>query len=443
MSKLYQPIEGTITRLNDEGEGVIEQPEKRPILVANTLPGERVEAVPFKRTKEGLEADISAVIEPSVHRVTPVCPYATVCGGCRWQHIDYDFQVQTKRDLVDQAFAEAHLDVKVDAIIASEAQLQYRNRMDYTFGSDGQLGLKMPGRWWDVLDLETCFLLSEQTPMILKRVREWTKASGLPFWNVRTHEGFFRYLVIREGKNTGERLIMLTTSDKFTLNDEQKKSFVDLLDDVTTSILIGVNDTITDLSIPGSIETLKGKPFLHETVNGLTYRIQPASFFQTNTMMAAKLQDAVIEACGEIKNKRLLDLYCGAGFFSLALAKQATDVIGVEIDEAAIRAADENAELNGIKNTRFIASKAETFDWVGENPDVVIIDPPRAGLHPSVIETLTKALPERIVYVSCKYQKLIEELPAFLEHYRVESVRALDLFPQTPHVEIVVSLIKL
>lgn len=376
-------------------------------------------------------------------KIEPKCPYFGVCGGCALQDVAYADQVIEKKRLIDEAFVAAAIDVPAWEIISSDNDYYYRNRMDYPFGYQGELGLKARGKWWKTLDLTTCFLLSPETPEIMQRVRDWSKKMELPFWNVKTHLGFLRYLVIREGKNTGERLIMLVTSATHPFSDDQKKSFVDLLNDVATSIIWGVNNTITDLSIPNSIEVLKGNPYLQEQVNGITYHIQPASFFQTNTQMAAKLQDTVVEFCGEINNKKVMDLYCGAGFFSLALAREAKDVVGVELDAAAIEAAKVNAEVNNISNTRFLASKAEEYDWVSDEPDVVVIDPPRSGLHKNVLLALTKAHPQRIVYVSCKYQKMIEELPQFLPHYKITAVRALDLFPQTPHVELVVQLTKI
>lgn len=383
-----------------------------------------------------------AFFVPPEHRIQPLCPYAGVCGGCAWQQIDMETQREEKRRMVQEAFDAAKIEAKIPPVLGNDQHFHYRNRMDYCFGRDGQLGLKTSGRWWETLDLQTCFLLSPETPEILQRVREWTKSTGLTFWDVRTHEGFFRYLVIREGKHTNERLIMLIVSDQAELTAEQKKQFVELLDDKATSILIGVNDRITDLSIPSRTETLKGDPWLHEVVNGIRYRIQPASFFQTNTTMAAVLQNTVIDFCGQIDKKFVMDLYCGAGFFTLALAKAGAKTIGVEIDAAAIDAAHLNAGLNTL-TAEFVASKAEEYDWKAKQPDVVIIDPPRAGLHPSVLATLTRALPERIIYVSCKYQRLLQELPELLLNYRLAEVRVLDLFPQTPHVEVVCQLIRL
>ncbi len=373
-------------------------------------------------------------------KIEPKCPYFGVCGGCALQDMNYGEQVAEKKRLIAEAFAGAGIDLPEWEIVPSDSAYYYRNRMDYPFGYQGELGLKARGKWWKTLDLTTCFLLSPETPEIMQRVRTWAKASELPFWNVKTHLGFLRYLVIREGKNTDERLIMLVTSATHPFNEQQQRSFVALLDDMATSIIWGVNDKITDLSIPTSIEVLKGNPYLQEQVNGIIYRIQPGSFFQTNTQMAAKLQDTVMEFCGEITNKKVMDLYCGAGFFSLALARQAKEVVGVELDAEAIGAAKVNAEVNGVGNTRFLAAKAEEYDWVKDEPDVVVIDPPRSGLHKNVLETLTKALPKRIVYVSCKYQKMIEELPQFLPFYKITAIKALDLFPQTPHVEVVLCL---
>ncbi len=377
------------------------------------------------------------------HKIQPRCPYADTCGGCSWQHIASDFQPKIKREAVQDAFDSANIEARVSAVEPCPLPFYYRNRMDYVFGKNGELGLKASGHWWETLDLNTCFLLSKEAPEILELVRVWTRASGLPFWNVKTHQGFFRYLVMREGKNTHERLIMLVVSNQHELSDEQRTALSIVLKPFATSLLIGVNETITDLSIPQRTEMLYGEPFLHELVNGFRYRIEPASFFQTNTVMAEKLQDTVCALAGDLKNKIVLDLYCGAGFFSLALARHAKKVIGIELDQKAIEAARVNAQLNSILNAEFFASKVESFDFAREQPHVVILDPPRAGLHPSVIETLLKALPDRIVYVSCKYSKLVEELPKFLNAYKLEEVRALDLFPQTPHVEVVVSLKKL
>jgi len=396
------------------------------------------------------------------------------CGGCKWQHIDYQEQLAIKLDLIKKTFLEKEIEIPLTEVVPCSKQFFYRNRMDFMFGRNGELGLKETGCWWSTLDLPACYLLSEESNKILSQVREWTRTSGLPFWDNKTHEGFFRALVIREGKNTGERLITLVTNKP---KNEAEKNIISkfskaiqtnqhsntpTLHDFITSILWGVNERLTDLSLADEIEVLKGTPYLHEEINGLKYRISPNSFFQTNSEMAAKLQDTVLEFASPIKDKTIADLYCGAGFFTLALARAGTKkIIGIEADEAGIEAAKVNAELNsdGVVKwwsdglplealakwgvVEFLAAKIEDYfkdQSVIENFDTIVLDPPRAGLHPKVIETLLKILPSKIIYVSCNFHHLAEELPKFLENYQLTEARALDLFPQTPHVEVVVKL---
>ncbi len=312
--------------------------------------------------------------------------------------------------------------------------------MDYVFDTDGRLGLKEPGRWWSVIDLSTCLLLSKKTAEILQRIRNWTRGTGLPFWNNKTYEGFFRYLVIREGKNTGQRLVLVTTSTPPDSVSTQKimEELPTVLGDLATSVLWGVNPHITDLSIPETISPLAGKPYLEEEINGLRYRIAPGSFFQTNTRMAARLQQTVKEFCQPLEEKSIVDLYCGAGFLTCSLSG-ARRLVGVEIDPLAIEAAKENANLNGI-TAEFHAEKSEAYDWTSACPQTVILDPPRSGLHPDVIKTLRRVVPASIVYVSCNYQRCAQELPLLLDRYRLTKAHALDLFPHTPHVELVLLL---
>lgn len=438
-NQLNQQLTGKVIGISDDGSGVIESPRK-PIFAYNTIPGETVTVTTKRKMKDGIQATLDHVDEPSVHRVQPLCPYAGVCGGCKWQHVDYDFQRAMKLSLVKQTFAEHDIDLPLERIEGCPEPFYYRNRMDYVFGRDGSLGLKEPGRWWSVLDLQSCFLLSKDGVDIMHRVRDWARGSGLPFWDLDTHEGFFRYLVIREGKNTGERLVMLVTNrpGEHETVEQMRQELVPLLEDKATSILWGINDRMTDLSVADEIHALKGEPYLEEVVNGLRYRIAPNSFFQTNTLMAAKLQDAVKTACEPLADKSVLDLYCGAGFFTLALTG-ARRLMGIELDAAAIDAAKINAELNGLK-ADFHAAKVEDVDWIKHCPQVVILDPPRAGLHPHVLKTLRLALPARIIYVSCNYGRFAQELAILLEHYRISSVQAFDLFPHTPHVELVTIL---
>ncbi|TAK03761.1 23S rRNA (uracil(1939)-C(5))-methyltransferase RlmD [Patescibacteria group bacterium] len=450
--KLYQPISGKIERLAHDGSGEISRAEGKPYFIYNTIPGETITALPFKRAKEGVRAELQSVAEASLDRVKPTCPYAGTCGGCKWQHMGYERQLAEKLAGIRDAFEKAGLTCPVSSVMPCPDPLYYRNRMDYVFGRNGELGLKQPNKWWATLDLETCYLLSEESVEVTRRVREWTRKTGLPFWDAKTQTGFFRYLVIREGKNTGERMVMIVTARPEAPQAHQAlQELPALLDNLATSVIWGINPHLTDLSIAHEIIPLKGNPWIHERVNGVSYKITPNAFFQTNTVMAAKLQDTVRDFCGDLSGKTLLDLYCGSGFFSLALARdplmlplskgEVARVIGIELSAEAIECAKENAVANGI-TAEYFASSAEAFDWKGYAPDVVILDPPRAGMHPKVIETILEAAPPVLVYVSCSYTRFIQEFTKLGDKYVLDSATALDLFPQTPHVECVFKLVR-
>ncbi|MEI6510543.1 MAG: 23S rRNA (uracil(1939)-C(5))-methyltransferase RlmD [Candidatus Uhrbacteria bacterium] len=459
--KLLQPISGTVDRLAPDGSGVINRPEGKPFLIYNVIPGEEVTATVVKRGPDGVRAKLDSIVVASPDRVAPRCPYAGTCGGCKWQHMDYTRQRQEKLNRLRSTFAEAATECPVESVVASPDQFYYRNRMDFTFGRDGELGLKMPDKWWAALNLETCYLLSPESVEIVNAVREWARSTGLPFWDGKTHAGFFRYLVIREGKFTGERMVTLVTTDPTGLKslgidgiprDFSPAGFVAAIGDRATSIIHGINDGITDLSISDVLVPLKGDPFIHEEINGVRFKITPNAFFQTNSAMAAKLQDEVVRHCEAAvtgkTNATVLDLYCGSGFFSLALAKRSPtmNVVGIEENAEAIACAKENVATNGVSAEYFV-SKAEEFDWKSYAPDVVIVDPPRAGMHPKVIETLLEAAPPTIIYISCKYERFLMEwngtansAPALSTKYRLADAAALDLFPHTPHIEFVARL---
>ncbi len=447
--KLLQPISGTVDRLAPDGSGVINRPEGKPFLIYNVIPGEEVTATVVKRGPDGVRAKLDSIVVASPDRVAPRCPYAGTCGGCKWQHVDYTRQRTEKLNRLRSTFAEAATECPVESVVASPDQFYYRNRMDFTFGRDGELGLKMPDKWWAALNLETCYLLSPESVEIVNAVREWARSTGLPFWDGKTHAGFFRYLVIREGKNTGERMVTLVTATNDAFRPE---GLVAAIGDRATSIVHGINDGITDLSISDVLVPLKGNPFIHEEINGVRFKITPNAFFQTNSAMAAKLQDEVVRHCETAvvgkTNPTVLDLYCGSGFFSLALAKRSSTikVVGIEENAEAIACAKENVAANAVEAEYFV-SKAEEFDWKSYAPDVVIVDPPRAGMHPKVIETLLEAAPPTIIYISCKYERFLMEwngtansAPALSTKYRLADAAALDLFPHTPHIEFVARL---
>jgi len=431
-------ITSKVISLDHDGRGTLPCGAKTAH-VRFAVPGDEIEATLVKRVKGELQGRLDRIVTPAPERVACECPYGGSCGGCPLQMLAYESQLKWKRTFVEQAFRAAGFDFAIPEAQASDALFRHRNRMDYVIspGEDGgiALGLKEPGRWWKTLDLKTCLMLSDDAVKCLAATRDWLKRNSVVPWDVRSHVGFARYLVIREGKNTGERLAILVTHGP-ELPDEA--GLVEALSPFATTILHAVNPTITDLSIGETYRLLHGRPELTEEVNGIRYAIPPRSFFQTNTAGAAALSD-IVRGLADLKgDETLLDLYCGVGFFSLQLAKSAKRVLGVELDADAIGAARRNAEANGALNVEFRPEKAEDLSWETEQPDVVLIDPPRSGLHPKVIDLLLEKAPPRIVYVSCNYNSLVKELPRFLTRYKLTKIRLLDMFPHTPHVETVV-----
>ncbi len=399
----------------------------------------------FMRRDQGTKiARIESITTPSTDRVSAPCPHAGVCGGCLWQHLSYEAQLRLKQQMINQAFEQAGHTERITSVMASDDQLYYRNRMDYAVGWLGTIGLKEYGSWNRYLDLKTCLLLSPDTPTILEKVRELMREHSLEPWDAKHHTGLMRYVVIREGKNTGERLIMLVVSSLTRINDTTREAIKAALSPLCTSLLLGEQTKITDLSYVTKAEALKGNPWFEETVNDIRYRIAPNSFFQTNSHMAAHLQQAVLDLVAASSSTSLLDLYCGLGFFGIAATKRFPElrVSGYELDAEAIELAKHNAAANGVTECiDFTSGPAEDLSWKDIEADTIILDPPRAGLHPRVLKTILEKKPRSIIYVSCNYHRLVEELKEFKQSYSIESIQALDLFPQTPHVEVVVKML--
>lgn len=397
--------------------------------------------------KKGKREKLSAIDELSLgmNRVKARCRYFGECGGCLMQDIGYKDQVELKRQLVNRAFEKHEIIARLekDAITYSPEQWFYRNRMDYPVGENEEIGLKPFGKWRDVLDLKECFLLSKKTPEILQLVRDWMRTYNLKGWNNVRYHGFVRYVVIREGKRTGERMIMIVTSG----DDHDPAIWPELvrrLKSSCTTLYHGVNPTITDISIPQDMRLLMGPEFLSEKINGYTYKIFPSSFFQTNSDGAELLQQRVR---AQVKGTRVLDLYCGLGFFTIDFAAQGKKTFGVELDAAAIELARENAKLNNVE-ADFAAASME--EWIrGDGPaivkdfaaDSIVVDPPRMGLHPRVVDWLKDQKVPELVYISCNYEQLAKEMLELQKVYKLVSLEAVDMFPNTPHIETIARFI--
>lgn len=451
-------INGTIAGYDDKGRGVFYAPTddgKATNTFVTPFSTQDDEIVgSFIKRDHGIKIlKLEQIVRPSPDRIQAPCPHAGVCGGCPWQHLDYEAQIRIKQNKINDAFQAAGHDERIDRIIPAHEKFHYRNRMDFAVGWNGEIGLKEYNAWNRYVDLTTCLLLNEGAGEILNQVRLWMRASDLQPWDAKFYTGDVRYVVIREGKNTGQRMISVVVKDFSRLSLAHRSLLTAHLSPFCTSLLLGEQSLKTDLSLAQKYECLKGEPWLEEIVNNVRYRIAPNSFFQTNSSMAAELQKTVHEfICrGAVSAPRsnavrpydILDLYCGLGFFGIYLAKQDPDikVAGFEIDSEAIELAKHNAEMNGVADqTAFTSGPAEDLSWKDSRADAIILDPPRSGLHPRVLKTLLEIKPERMVYVSCNFHRLVEELKQFKTTYRVTDLRALDLFPQTPHVEVVASL---
>ncbi|MBP6945121.1 23S rRNA (uracil(1939)-C(5))-methyltransferase RlmD, partial [Patescibacteria group bacterium] len=411
--KFGDDLQGRIERMDEKGRGVFtyQMPHiadgTRQVAVPFTTTGDEIDATFMKRDQGNWIASLKEVTHPSSDRVTAPCPHAGVCGGCLWQHMSYPAQLELKRTQINQALERAGHEERLKDVVPSTNTLHYRNRMDYVVGWQGTVGLKEYGSWNRYLDLQTCLLLDDATPTILQHVRDWMKEHELAAWDARRHTGLIRYCVIRLGKNTNERMVTIIVKDAAAISETARKGLTDRLAPLTTTLYLGENPEITDLSLAKTLTLLHGKEYLSEEVNGLRYLVHPNSFFQTNSDMAATLQTTVLRFLGLDRavspspSPFVMDLYCGSGFFGIACAKAGARVYGHELDAPAIELAQKNAIENDVaEQATFGAGPAEDLDWKALSPDAVIIDPPRSGLHPRALEMLLEKKPPTIVYVS-------------------------------------------
>lgn len=379
------------------------------------------------------------------------CLHFGACGGCSLQDLAYEAQLVYKKDAVAKALSGLG-GLPPLSILGAPEHWYYRNKMEFSFGDvyppePGKwlkLGMKPKGRWHTILDLEECHLPSPEAAGLLKAVRAWAEKEKVPPYNSHKKVGVLRNLVIREAKNTGERMVVLVCNEGAV----PEESFVQAVLSVypATTILIGRHLTVSDTAQADSVEVVYGPGHIKETLRfpdgAVSYRISPGSFFQTNTRGTEVLYGLVRSWARELGGGLALDLYCGGGGIALALAGACRKVVGVESVESAVRDAEANAALNGITNCDFYHAKAEFLlpALLDMEPDFAVVDPPRAGLHKSAVAALLAHTPPSLVYVSCNPEALARDLKPLMEKYSVERLQAVDLFPHTDHVETVALL---
>jgi 23S rRNA (uracil1939-C5)-methyltransferase len=414
------------------------------VFVRGGLPGDRVRARVTKTKRGFAEAAAEAVLEPSAQRVEPPCPYFGVCGGCRFQDLAYEAQIAQKEQQVRDALERiGRFEAPpLEPILPASSEYGYRNKLEYTFAeaADGVvLGFHKAGRWDELIGVDPCLLTTDLGNAIRNAVREWAREERLDAYDQTSGAGYLRHLVVREGRNTGQVLVLLVTSpgERF-----ETGYLVDVLRRFhgVRSIYWAVNDSPGQHTNLPSI-LLWGEEAIEEELLGLRFRLRPNAFLQTNTEMAEQLYELVREYAALAGTENVFDLYCGTGTIGLSLAGGAGAVWGVEISEEAVACAIENAELNGVDNARFFAGNVgqSLEELVGQAgaPDVVVVDPPRAGLAGKSLRRTGALGAARIVYVSCNPTTLASDLQVLRDEFGYELVhcRPVDMFPQTPHVE--------
>lgn len=391
---------------------------------------------------------MSAISSSTTDATAARCRHFGTCGGCSLQDRSYEDQLSYKKEKVAAAL-KGMPGLPALSIVGAPQAWNYRNKMEFSFGDvfppvAGQwlkLGMKPKGRWYHILDLQECHLPSPEAAPLLAAVRAWAEAEKVPPYNSHKKEGELRHLVIREAKNTKERMVVLVTST----GNVPKESFVQAVLSVypATTILVGRNAKISDTAVSDSFDVLTGPGHVTESLNfddaSVSYRISPLSFFQTNTKGTEVLYGILRSWTRELKAKLMLDLYCGGGGIALSLAGAAGRVIGVESNPAAVADAKANAALNHLANCEFYGSTVEFIlpSLLDMKPEAAVVDPPRAGLHASAAKALVDMAPPILFYVSCNPEALARDLMALGARYSVDRLSCVDLFPHTDHVETV------
>jgi 23S rRNA (uracil1939-C5)-methyltransferase len=414
------------------------------VFVRRGLPGDTVRAKVTKVQRRHAEADAIELVAGGPARVEAPCKHFPACGGCRFQDLDYGAQLEAKAAwVVDSLRRIAGIpDPVVEPIVPAEEIFGYRNKMEYSFapGPDGpELGLHRAGRWDEVLGIEQCWLTTDLGNAIRNTMRDWAREERLPAYDQAEGKGYLRHLIVREGINTGEALVQLVTHERERFDRERLIEVLTAFPQVK-SIQWTVNDSPAEVTnLPTQL--IWGADAIEEELGGLRFRVRPNAFLQTNTRMAERLYELARREARLTGGETVYDLYCGIGTIGLSMASNAMTVWGIDISEESVACAIENAELNSIGNAAFFAGNVgevlrDLRERAGE-PDVVVVDPPRAGLAGKALRRLGELGAPRVVYVSCNPTTLAGDSKRLAEEYGYRLVRTtpVDMFPHTPHVE--------
>lgn len=451
-----------ITGAAAEGKAIGKH-EDRIVFVPFAVPGDIIEAQVFKKKKNFFEARITKLIKPSPERIEPICSHFGVCGGCKWQNLSYENQLKFKqKQVADNLTRIGKIELpEITPIRGSSKSTFYRNKLEYTFSysrwvtqeeiqNESEIkerrgvGFHIPGMFDKVLDVDTCYLQSEDSNLIRNFIRSFGFEHNLSFYNVREHVGLLRNLIIRNSNRNDLMVIMSFGADEkeniLLLMNALKENFPQI-----TSLNYVVNTKMNDTLYDQDIICFDGSDHMIEEMEGLNFKIGPKSFFQTNSSQALELYRITREFAELASDDIVYDLYTGTGTIANFIAKSVSKVVGIESVPEAIEDAKVNSELNGISNTTFVAGDMmkildEEFIQANGFPSVIITDPPRAGMHEKVTQQILNSGAKMIVYVSCNPATQARDLAILDEKYKVTKVQPVDMFPHTHHVENVVQL---
>ena len=455
---------GTVERVDFPNKGIAVTDDGDRVIVKNTIPGQKVEFVVNKVKHQRAEGRLMEVIEKSPLETEEPCPHFGMCGGCTYQTVPYEKQLdmkltQVKKLISDAIGSEKEAGYEFIGIHGSPKKSEYRNKMEFSFGDeykDGPLALGMHkrGSFYDIVTVSDCQIVDEDFRTILKATLDYFSQNNIPYFHRATHKGYLRHLLVRKATKTGEIIVDLVTSTQTEgFNEEELLAgfryalLTRQYDGRFKGVLHTKNDSVADVVKNEGTEVLYGDSYFYEELLGLKFKITPFSFFQTNSLGAEVLYETAREfILGDDKDslngKTVYDLYSGTGTIAQLMAPVCKEVVGVEIVEEAVCAAKENAALNGLDNCKFIAGDVlKVLDEIEEKPDYIILDPPRDGIHPKAIGKIIEYGVENMVYISCKPTSLARDLQIFMARgYRVEKICCVDMFPNTYHVETVVKL---
>lgn len=431
------------------------------VFVDGAVPGDTVSARIVKKKKRFAEARLMETVRPSLFRVEPQCRYFGFCGGCRLQMIAYDKQLEYKREHVIDALTHIALipDVIVHRVLPSASVFEYRNKMEFScsdrrwllpeeMGRDDveagfALGLHVPGTFNKILDIEQCLLFPDYGNHILAEIRSFIRSSRLPVYGIKTHSGFWRFVMLRHSVAHDQWMVNIITAD------EDRDAVIPLAERIAAtfprvvSVINNINSRKASIAVGEREICLYGESVIEDRLGDFCFDISANSFFQTNTRGAEQLYRVAASYAGLTGSERVVDLYCGTGTIAIWLAGRSREVIGMEISDACVADAETNSRKNQAQNVRFITGDVrDTFARIDHRADVMIIDPPRAGMHPDVVKQVLVMAPPKIVYVSCNPATLARDIGLLREKYAVAEVQPVDMFPHTPHIECVARLEK-